>query len=228
MMEFLLDTSDLTAIKKYLGIIPLSGVTTNPSIIKKGGKVNFFAHLRKIREILGTQGTFHVQVVGTTTNQMLADAHAIRDKVGEDVYIKIPTNEAGLAAMKILKKEDFKITATAIYTTFQGYLAIEAGADYLAPYYNRMVNMNIDAAHVIAALSKQIAVSHVGTKVLAASFHTVEQVDSSIENGAQAVTMGPDILAKGLGLSMISGAVNDFTQDWKSIYGDTTIANLDA
>lgn len=227
-MEFLLDTSDLTAIKKYLDIIPLSGVTTNPSIIKKGGKVDFFAHLRQIREILGPQRTFHVQVVGTTTDQMVADAHTVRDKVGEDVYIKVPTNEAGLAAMKLLKKDGFKITATAIYTTFQGYLAIEAGADYLAPYYNRMVNMNIDPAHVIAALTKQIAASHSDAKVLAASFHTVEQVDSSIENGAQAVTMGPDILATGLGLSVISGAINDFTQDCQSVYGDTTIADLDA
>ena len=43
----------------------------------------------------------------------------------------------GLAAIKTLKSEGYKITATAIYTVFQGLLAIEAGADYLAPYYNR-------------------------------------------------------------------------------------------
>lgn len=225
-MEFLLDTSDITAIKKYVGIIPLSGVTTNPSIIKKGGKVDFFKHLKEIRKVLGSERTLHVQVVGTTASEMIADAHTIHEKIGADVYIKVPTNEAGLTAIKVLKKENFKITATAIYSTFQGYLAIAAGADYLAPYYNRMVNMNIDADEVIANLAGQIKLTGAQTKILAASFHTVQQVDHSLENGAQAVTMGPDILATGLGLSVISDAIADFTKDWKSIYGDVTIAGL--
>ena len=32
--------------------------------------------------------------------------------------------------VKVLKKEGYHITATAIYTVIQGLLAIEAGADY--------------------------------------------------------------------------------------------------
>jgi len=76
-------------------------------------------------------------------------AAEIRKKCGDAVYIKVPVTPAGLAAIKTLKPEGYKITATAIYTTFQGLLAIEAGADYLAPYYNRMENLNIDSDAVI-------------------------------------------------------------------------------
>lgn len=74
----------------------------------------------------------------------------------ENVYIKVPVTPAGLAAMKTLKAQGYQITATAIYTVFQGLLAIEAGADYLAPYYNRMANLNIDSNAVIAQLSEAI------------------------------------------------------------------------
>lgn len=52
-MEFLLDTANINDIKKYQEIIPLSGVTTNPSIIKKEGKTDFFERLAQIKELIG-------------------------------------------------------------------------------------------------------------------------------------------------------------------------------
>ena len=226
-MEFILDTANIDAIKKYMSVIPLSGITTNPSIVKKEGKIPFFKQMKEIKQLIGDNRTFHIQVVGVSTKEIIDDAHTIQNEIGADVYIKIPTNEAGLSAMKILKDEGAKITATAIYSTFQGYLAAQIGVDYLAPYYNRMVNMNINADQVISNLSNQINRSNLQTKILAASFHTVQQVNSALENGALAVTMGPDILSTGLGNSVISDAVDDFTKDWQTIYGNTTIYSLE-
>ncbi|QGG61394.1 fructose-6-phosphate aldolase [Loigolactobacillus bifermentans] len=226
-MEFLLDTIHIDDIKKYNAMIPLAGVTSNPSIVHKEGQVDFFNHLRQIREIIGADKTLHVQVVGQTTEAMLADAHTVLENVDHDVYIKVPTNEPGLAAMKQLKQEGVHITATAIYTQIQGYLAIAAGADYLAPYFNRMVNADINAGLVIAQLAKQIEREHAKTKILAASFHTVQQVNQAFENGAQAATMGVDILKTALGNPAISAAVTGFTSDWEDIYGQgTTITDF--
>lgn len=227
MMEFLLDTANLATIEKYNKIIPLSGVTSNPSIVKKEGKIDFFPHMRKIRAIIGKDKTFHIQVVGQTMSEMVEDAHTILKNVDADVYIKIPTNEQGLAAMKILKAEGVHITATAIYTEFQGNLAIAAGADYLAPYYNRMVNNNIDADEVIKHLSAQIERSQAKTKILAASFHTVQQVNAAFANGAQAATLGADILKTALNIPAIGDAVATFTNDWEETFGEgETVSSL--
>ena len=41
-MEFLLDTLNLEAIKKWHHILPLAGVTSNPTIAKKEGDIHFF------------------------------------------------------------------------------------------------------------------------------------------------------------------------------------------
>ena len=101
---------------------------------------------------------------------ILKDAAKIREQCDENTYIKVPVTPEGLAAIKVLKAEGYKITATAIYTVFQGLLAIEAGADYLAPYYNRMENLNIDSAQVISQLASAIERDHSSSKILAASF----------------------------------------------------------
>ena len=64
-MELMLDTANLKKIEEAVGYYPVSGLTTNPSIIKAEGKIDFYGHLRAIRSILGPERTFHVQVVST-------------------------------------------------------------------------------------------------------------------------------------------------------------------
>lgn len=226
-MEILLDTANIPAIEKYNDIINLDGVTTNPTIVKKEGKIDFFNHMKKIRSIIGTGAHFHIQAVGKTKDDFIQDAYTIWDKVDGDVYVKIPTTEEGLAAIKELKGEGRPITATGVYTEFQAYMAMTVGADYIAPYYNRMRNMNIDAEAFIRNVANQIERDHSKSQILAASFHNVEEVNNAIRNGAQAVTMGPDVMAAGLNMPAIPKAVDDFYADWESVYGKgTSITSL--
>ena len=51
MYEFLLDTADLSDLTRYLTEWPVVGVTTNPSILKKEGKIDVYSRLAKIREL---------------------------------------------------------------------------------------------------------------------------------------------------------------------------------
>lgn len=218
-MEFLIDTANLDEIRKYAAILPLSGVTSNPSIVKKEGNVDFFKHMNSIREIIGMDKSLHVQVVGTDYCNMLADAEAIVENIDDQVYIKVPVSEEGLKVIKELKKKQYNVTATAVYTKFQAYLAIAAGADYIAPYFNRMENLNIDPREVVSEMAKEIERTHSKSKILAASFKNVGQVNASLEAGAQAATMGVDIVAAAFQMPSIEKAVEDFTKDWESVYG---------
>lgn len=226
-MEILLDTANIEMIKKYEAVLPLTGATTNPSIVKKEGKVDFFAHMNTIREIIGKERSLHVQVVAKDKAGMLKDVEAILEQIDREVYLKIPASEEGLKVIKILKKEELNVTATAIYTKFQAYLAIAAGADYIAPYFNRMENLNIDAKEAMAAMANEIERSNSKTKIVAASFKNVGQVTTALDQGAQAVTVAPDIIAQALAMPSIAQAVDDFTEDWESIFGkSSTIDSL--
>lgn len=225
-MEYMFDTANIELIKKYSEIFPITGVTSNPSILKKEGKIDFFNHFKKIREIIGMDKTLHIQVVAQDCEGILKEAKAILEKVDDKVCIKIPVNLEGLKAMRILKSQGVSITATAIYTEAQGLLAMEAGADFIAPYFNRMENMNIDPRKIIKTFAEIIEKYNYSTKILAASFKNIGQVNDAFVYGAQTATLAPEILVDALKMPAIQKAVDDFDADWESVFGKVSIADL--
>lgn len=162
-------------------------------MLKERVRLIFFERIKDVRELIGSAPSIHVQVISQDFEGILKDAHEIRRQAGDDVFIKVPVTPDGLRAIKVLKKEGYHITATAIYTVIQGLLAIEAGADYLAPYYNRMENLNIDSNSVIRQLALAIDRQNSPSKILAASFKNVAQVNNALAAGAHAVTAGADV-----------------------------------
>lgn len=225
-MEYLLDTANLEEIKRYQEYLPITGVTSNPSIVKKEGKIDFFSHMKQIRTLIGIEKSLHVQVTACDSEGMLKDADAILSKVDDKVFIKVPVTLEGIQVIQTLKRQKVNITATAIYTRQQGFLAMEAGADYIAPYYNRMENNNIDPKEVISSFAFMIAKYQYKTKILAASFKNAGQVDQAFLAGAEAATMNPSILVDALNMPSITKAVEDFSKDWNDIFGNKLIAQL--
>lgn len=225
-MEYLFDTANLEEIRTYQEFIPITGVTSNPSIVKKEGKINFFEHMREIRSLIGMDKTLHIQVTAQDYEGMMKDADAILSKVDDQVYIKVPVTMEGLKVIRALKEQGCRATGTAIYTKMQGFLAMEAGADFIAPYYNRMENMGIDAKNVIGSFAEMIALYGYETKILAASFKNMGQVNEAFLAGAQTATMGISILRDAFAMPSIQKAVDDFGADWSSVFGPLTIAQL--
>lgn len=220
MYELMLDTANLTELEAGLSAWPVCGVTTNPSILKKEGKVDLYAHLDKIKALCGPTRSLHVQVVAEETNAIIEEAHHILNRLGRDTFIKIPVSAAGLPAIKALAAEDVKITATAIYSTMQGILAVLAGAHYIAVYYNRMENNCTEPEQVIEELRAFIDGSDSDALILAASFKNVAQVTRAYAAGAQSATIGPDVIRSALGMASIDGAVLGFKRDFESVWGE--------
>ena len=218
-MEFLLDTVELNEIKDGVEHLPLAGVTCNPSIVKKTAPKDFFAHMREVRNIITKERTLHVQVVAKDSETQLKEAEAIFRNIDPEVYIKVPVDWEGLRTIRILKENGCNVTATAIYDLMQAYEAMEAGADYLAVYVNRVGSMGGDPYDLIAHAETRIATDYYPCKVLGASYHSVQQVRDSLNAGAQSVTVPLSILKATYGNVNIGAAVDTFTNDWESVYG---------
>ena len=225
-MELLLDTANLEAIRKYCDYYNIIGVTTNPSILSRE-KGPFFETCARIREIIGQEKQLHVQVTGRSCEEMLKEAEVITKRLGKDVYIKVPVMEEGVKAMKLMKARGLRVTATAVVSVQQAFLAGSVGADYVAPYVNRMENLNIDPYEAVARIREIFDNQGIATKILGASFKNTQQVMRIYEMGAEAVTVGPELLT-----TMCSNAVTDlwvenFEKDWINLYGDRRIYELD-
>lgn len=226
-MEFLLDHANIEDIRRCIEIYPVAGVTTNPSILKAEGKIDFWKHMNLMRETIGLERSLHVQVVGESHRDMVADAEAILKQIDDKVFIKVPTNEEGLVAMKELIRRGVGVTATAIYSKMQGFMAITAGADYIAPYVNRMQNLDTDPMDCIASYRMMIENEpQANTRIVAASFKNMSQVTNALDAGAHAVTVAPALLDAAFTSEEVSKAVDGFAQDWKAIHGDAGIASL--
>lgn len=217
-MRLIIDSANIEKIQEYVKYLPVEGVTTNPSILKKEGKIDFAQHIKQIREIIGTDKSMHVQTIASDYEGILKDAETIQRLIGEDTYIKIPANKDGLAAIKTLKAQGVKITATAIYNEIQAILATELNADFLAPYVNRMSNLNTDPYQTISNIYENIKRTDSETKILAASFKNVDQVLKANLAGAEFVTVGTDVVDAFLADANINHAVTQFTNDWNDIH----------
>lgn len=225
-MELLFDTASIEEIKKFSQYYPITGITGNPSILKAEGKINFFEHLRTIRRIIGPDKTLHVQVLAADAEGMLKEAEAIRKNIDDQVFIKIPTTEEGLKAIMILKGKGVGVTATAVYSKIQGFAAIMAGADFIAPYCNRMANLDVDFEDCISAFRRMIEENHSSCKILAASFKNIAQVNRAFLAGAQAATVQPAVLHAAFTMAAVEQAAADFRKDWESVQGTVSIADL--
>ena len=218
-MEILFDTANLADIEEMTPIYPVSGVTTNPTIIRAEGPIDFYPHFCRIRDIIGPDRTLHIQVLGQTAEAIIADAERLREMVDADVFVKIPTTEQGIKAMRLLRERGIGVTATAIYSKTQGILAIAAGANYIAPYFNRMESLDIDTVSTIKSLSRFIDRQGADCRIMAASFKNVAQVSAAFEAGAHAVTLPPLLLRAALAAPDVTQAVIAFAQDWYDTFG---------
>ena len=217
-MKLLIDDADIARIKALYHYYPIDGVTTNPSILAKCGRPPYEA-LREIREYIGNRAELHVQVVSTTAEEMVKEGRKIEQMLGNNTYVKIPSIPEGLRAMQILASEGYHITATAIYTPMQAYLAAKAGAEYAAPYVNRIDNLGNDGINTTKKIHDIFTRNEMKTRLLAAGFKNSQQVQELCEYGVRSVTVASDVIDNLIKNANVTLAVNDFVADFESLCG---------
>jgi len=222
-MEFFIDSADIEAIRELCDFLPIDGVTTNPTIITKSGKEpeQVFAELC---EVLSDDQKIIAQVVARDYDGILAEAQtiaAIRD--GKNIVVKIPVTRDGLRAIPAVKAMGICVLATGIYSPDQAFWAAKAGADYLAPYVNRMCNYG-DGVGQVVELVHTLAQYGMDAKVCAASFKNVDQVHQLLAAGCPAVTVAPDVIRAMIDHPGTAIAMDEFCANWQSAYGRTTLA----
>ena len=217
-MKLIIDDAHIDQIKKIYKSYPVDGVTSNPTILAQTGRPPYDV-LKEIREFIGADAELHVQVVARTVEGMIDDAHRIQQELGKNTYVKIPSIETGFEAMKILKAEGANITATAIYTPMQAFLAAKAGAAYAAPYINRIDNMGYDGVSIAQHIHDIFRNNNLNANVLAASFKNSQQLLELAEYGVGAATASPDVILALVKNTAIDAAINTFISDFEKLVG---------
>ena len=187
-MRIFLDTADIDEIKKADETGLIDGVTTNPTLVLKAGGDPMDVY----RDIANTGlGDISMEVTGTY-EQMLNQAAVFAETFGDQATIKLPMNEDGLRACKVLSPR-VRTNVTLVFNTAQAVLAAKAGAHYVSPFVGRIDDQGYAGLEVVRGIANLYCSAGVGTEVLAASIRTPHRAVRSFFNGASVVTMPPKV-----------------------------------
>lgn len=219
-MELIIDSSNIEQIKELNDLLTITGVTTNPTILTKSGREAMDV-VKDLCEVLSEDQLLFIQTVQTSFEGIMEEAKMISSIRNKNMYVKIPVTNEGLRAIKECKKLGIHTLATAIYTADQAFLAAMNGAEYLAPYTNRMCNYG-DGVQDVKDLIEMLRVNHMPAKVIAASFKNTYQVHELIKAGIQAVTVPCDVLYQMIDHPGTKIAVGEFSVNWQRAYNRNT------
>ncbi len=89
-----------------------------------------------------------MQVLSTDAEGMVAEAGRIRAELGENTYVKVPVTREGLKGHPPAGGIGLPGDGHRRVHPDAGFLAAKAGADYAAPYVNRIDNLGGDGVAV--------------------------------------------------------------------------------
>ena len=225
-MKLLIDDANVKEIKRLCDLYPIDGVTTNPSILAKAGG-NPVDVLKEIRRIIGDDKLIFAQAIPLDAEGMVRDARAIVKLLGKNTIVKVPSVPEGFKAIRMLKEEGIHTCGTVVYTPMQAFLAAKAGADYVAPYVNRIDNMGYDGIAIVQQIQDILTLHHLDTQILAASFKNSQQVLSLCAYGIGSATCAPSVIDALVKNLAIDGAIDDFIHDFAGLAGEgKTMADL--
>ena len=137
-MEFYLDSANIEPIHHYVSNYNVKGVTCNPPIIIKDG-----GSIKELVEQVPKDLELYLQVLALDHEGIIAETKYLMS-LSPNIIVKIPGTPEGFIAIRKLREEGIKTLATAIYSVNQALMAANCGAAYVAPYVNRMCNLEVD------------------------------------------------------------------------------------
>lgn len=211
-MKFFIDTANLDEIKEANEMGLIDGVTTNPSLIAKEGKVDFKKHIAKICEI--TSGDVSAEVTALDTKGMLKEGREYA-KIAPNVVIKCPLTLDGLKATRTFREEGTKVNVTLCFSAAQALLAAKAGASYISPFVGRLGDIGQNGMALISDIVQIYENYNFSTEILVASIRNPMHIVESALLGADVATIPFKVIKQLVQHPLTDKGLDSFLSDWK-------------
>lgn len=212
-MKFFIDTANLDDIREANDMGVLDGVTTNPSLVKKEGDIDFHDHVRTICEMV--DGDVSAEVTATDFDGMMEEAHTLA-QVHDNVVVKIPLIKDGIKALRALSDDAIRTNCTLCFSPSQAVLAAKAGATYISPFIGRIDDISSNGMQLIEEIVTIYDNYGFDTEVLAASIRHPMHVKQSALAGADVATMPFETIMKLLNHPLTDKGLQRFLDDWEA------------
>lgn len=216
-MRLFLDTANMEHIRYGVRLGVISGVTTNPSLISKEGKVDYKKIVQEICAIV--PGPVSTEVLSQDVAGMVSEAREIASWA-KNVVVKIPASIEGVEATHLLSKEKIKVNFTLCFSVNQALLAALAGAAFVSPFVGRLDDIGENGMKlvkdIIDVYNNYIDIK---TEVIAASIRHPQHCVEAALAGAPIATVPYQVLMQMIKHPLTDIGISRFLEDWQKVMG---------
>lgn len=213
MNVFFLDAAAADDVAEAASSGIVSGVTTNPSILRAcAPDTDPVDTLLEIFTLFPAGPIFYqVHARDAKAGSALVEDLLERVDQPERVVFKLPAQLEWFAFGADLVKRDLQVAFTAVYQPGQYLAAARVGATHVIPYVDRARRLRPDAGNVVEQLARHRRSG--GPAILAASIKSAAQALDALEQGADAITAPWSVLRDLLHDELTDSAVAQFRAD---------------
>ena len=190
-MKLFLDTANVKEIDERLDTGIISGVTTNPTLIKKSGREPDDVYADLIKDIGVTD--LSIEVNGKDSETLIMNGIKYGKLWINEATIKLPCTVEGIKACKTLSYMGLRVNMTLVFSVSQAILCSLAGAAYVSPFVGRLDDNGHDGIGLISDIAKVFCHNRSETKILAASIRDAATVGRAFSAGAHICTVPPKV-----------------------------------
>ena len=217
-MRFFIDTANVDDIRKANDMGVICGVTTNPSLIAKEGRV-FEDVIAEIASIVDGPISGEVKATTTDAEGMIREGREIA-KIHPNMVVKIPMTAEGLKAVKVLSAEGVKTNVTLIFTANQALLAARAGATYVSPFLGRLDDISVRGVDLITEISEIFDVAGIETEIIAASIRNPMHITDCALAGVDIATVPYKVIEQMTHHPLTDAGIKKFQEDYIAVFGE--------
>ena len=217
-MRFFIDTANVDDIRKANDMGVICGVTTNPSLIAKEGRV-FEEVIAEIASIVDGPISGEVKATTTDAEGMIKEGREIA-KIHPNMVVKIPMTTEGLKAVKVLSAEGIKTNVTLIFTANQALLAARAGATYVSPFLGRLDDISVRGVDLINEIAQIFEVAGIETEIIAASIRNPMHITDCALAGADIATVPYKVIEQMTHHPLTDAGIKKLQEDYIAVFGE--------
>ena len=211
-MKLYLDTANVKEIQEAASLGVLDGVTTNPSLVAKEGRI-FREALVEICNIV--DGPISAEVVSLDADAMVKEGTELA-KIHKNILVKVPLIPEGLKATKRMAAEGIKVNVTLCFSPTQALLAAKAGAWCVSPFIGRLDDISSNGMELIRQIVTIYKNYDFKTYVLVASVRHPQHVVEAALAGGHICTMPFSIFQQLVKHPLTDLGVSKFLADWNA------------
>ncbi len=190
-MRLFLDTANIKEISERIESGVISGITTNPTLIKKSGKEPDDIYADLIQD-MGIDDV-SIEVDGLDAEALIENGIKYGKMWTHEATIKLPCTPDGIKACKTLSYMGLRVNMTLVFSVSQAILCSLAGATYVSPFVGRLDDNGHDGIGLIRDIAKVFCHNRSDTKILAASIRDAATVGRAFAAGAHICTIPPKV-----------------------------------